>query len=136
MDIDVIAWNEKLDGAPLGVLLYFMCFGVGFVIKRTKWFSNSIIPIAIMVFAIGIFMAGSPPRDPKVALRIWLTRNFLLGGIIGFMAWMTHQYGWKKLQDKYGWFQAEDDTVFVNRNESQLSRPAIGLDQPKDLPKT
>ena len=115
----LIAFNDQLAGAPIGVLIFFMCIGLGYAIKSSHRIPNNIIPTCVIVLAIALFMLGAPGQDAGVPMRVWLVRNFCIGTVIGFAAWMSHKFILKRIEKKFGLFVTEDD----DETTAPLSEP-------------
>jgi hypothetical protein len=96
----LIKLNDQLAGAPAGVLVVFFCIAIGYLLKGISLFRNRYIPLVVVVCSTGLFMALSPTREPNVLLRIWLTRNFIVGFILGFAAWALHKALLQHIEDK------------------------------------
>lgn len=86
----LIKINDQLAGAPSGVLLVFFAIALGYLLKAIAAFPNKYIPLVVVAFCTIGFMVIAPARPTDMALRIYLGRNFLIGFIIGFVAWTFH----------------------------------------------
>lgn len=82
--------NDQLAGAPSGVLLVIFAIALGYLLKTIAAFPNKYIPLVVVVFCTVGFLIIAPARPADMALRIYLGRNFLIGFIIGFLAWTFH----------------------------------------------
>ena len=82
--------NDQLAGAPSGVLLVFFAIALGYLLKTIAAFPNRFIPLVVVVFCTVGFMVIAPNKPDDMALRIYLGRNFIIGFIIGFLAWTFH----------------------------------------------
>ena len=89
MNDTLIKWNAELMGAPSGVLVAIFAIAIGYILKTIPKFNNRFIPVVVVTFCTVAFMLVAPAA-PDMALRIWLVRNFMLGVIIGFLAWTFH----------------------------------------------
>lgn len=115
----LIEFNDKLAGAPVGVLVFFFVIAFGYVLKALRSVPNNLIPLAVICAATVLFMFGAPTKNADMATRIWLVRNFLIGFAIGFVAWMAHKLVLKRIEKKLGLFLGPDDSnprAFVNPN--------------------
>lgn len=86
----LIKINDQLAGAPSGVLLVLFAIALGYLLKIVSAFPNKFIPLVVVVFCTIGFMVVAPARPAELELRIYLGRNFLIGFIIGFVAWTFH----------------------------------------------
>lgn len=113
----LLQFNEQLNGAPFGVLIFFFVIGCGYVLKSLKRVPNNFIPFAVIVAATLLFMLGAPARG-EISLRIWLVRNFLIGFTIGFLAWLAHRLVLKRIERKLGLFAGDDpgDTAVTHKD--------------------
>lgn len=96
----LIKLNDQLAGAPAGLLVVFFCIAIGYLLKGIETFPNRRIPLAVVICSTILFMALSPTREADVPLRIWLTRNFAVGFILGFVAWALHKLILQHIEDK------------------------------------
>ena len=108
----IIDLNDKLMGAPAGVLVIFLAIALGYLLKGIRVFDNRFIPLAVVIASTIFFMLLSPTRDVVTPLRIWLTRNFIIGFILGFVAWALHKLVLQHIEDKIPglnqWIDQED----------------------------
>lgn len=82
--------NDQLAGAPSGVLLVIFAISLGYLLKTIAAFPNRYIPLVVVAFCTIGFLIIAPARPADMELRIYLGRNFLIGFIIGFLAWTFH----------------------------------------------
>lgn len=90
----IAAFNEYLNGAPLGVLLFGFAVGIGLLLRVWHQFPNRHIPAILIAFTILFFCLGAPRGE--LVLRIWIIRNILIGAIIGIAAFFAHKFIIKK----------------------------------------
>ena len=96
----LIEWNNELNGAPAGLLVVFISICIGYLLRGIRVFENRFIPLAVVIASTTLFMLLSPTRDAETPLRIWLTRNFIIGFILGFAAWASHKLILQHIEDK------------------------------------
>jgi hypothetical protein len=95
----IIKLNDQLMGAPAGVLVIFLSIALGYLLKGIRVFENRFIPLAVVIASTVLFMLLSPTRAVDTPLRIWLTRNFIIGFILGFVAWALHKLVLQHIED-------------------------------------
>ena len=85
-------WLSKLYGLPGGVLVLVSCIAFGYLLKLVpaKWFPNAGIPVAVILWGCAFNMLMADPRADALPIRVWIGKNFLIGLIIGVIAWMIH----------------------------------------------
>jgi hypothetical protein len=96
----LVKLNDQLDGAPAGLLIVFFCIAIGYLLKGIACFQNRFIPLIVVICSTTMFILLAPTREAVVPLRIWLTRNFLIGFILGFAAWALHKVILQHIEDK------------------------------------
>lgn len=114
----LLKFNEQLNGAPFGVLIFCFVIGCGYVMKSIERIPNNWIPFTVILVATALFMAGAPARG-EMSLRVWLVRNFLIGFTIGFMAWLAHRLVLKRIEKRLGIFAGEDSAESNKNNETE-----------------
>lgn len=100
----------KLWGLPSYMLVLMVCLIAGFALKRSKWFPNEGIPLAVIGTGALLMALIADPRADTLPLRVWLVKNVAFGAIIGGIAWALH-YNRRKLPIVKRFFS--DDTEFV-----------------------
>ena len=91
--------NDKLMGAPSGVLVAFFAIALGYLLKTIPKFDNRFIPIVVVLSCTIGFMLIAPVCPPDIKVLAWRGRNFLIGFIIGFAAWTFHAQILKRFVD-------------------------------------
>lgn len=120
----LVEYNDKLSGLPNGAMAFLACIGIAYVINRAEWISNRLIPVAMLVFGIGLCMWGAPTRNPDVEIRIWLYRGFCTGVITGFVAWLARVIVLKRLEKKLGGFNGKShDTDHITKSKGVSHAP-------------
>lgn len=97
----LVELNDKLMGAPAGVLVFFMCISIGYVWKMVAILPNRFIPALVMFNGAVLFLLLSWKTSVGVASG---TRNFVIGFIIGFVSWLAHKLVLKRIEQKLGLF--------------------------------
>jgi hypothetical protein len=95
-------FNDKLMGAPSGVIVYLCCVATAYALHLWRFFRNNTIPIATIGWGIFLFLLVCPDPTPDVSFRNWIGRNICLGIIISTAAWMTHRSVIKRFGKKLG----------------------------------
>lgn len=85
----LIKLNDELAGAPSGVLLALFAIALGYILKTIPAFNNKYIPLVVVAVCTFGFMLIAP-EPGEIKWRIWIVRNFIIGFIIGFVAWTFH----------------------------------------------
>ena len=120
MDVEkLIELNDKLAGAPVGVLVFFVSISIGYAVKATKRIPNNIIPTCVIAAAAVLFMLGAPGAEAGTPLRVWLVCNFCVGTVVGLAAWLAHRVVLKRVEKRLGLFAkpGEDDTDRFARDD-------------------
>ena len=103
-----IKWSESLMGAPAALLVVLVCIAAGYVLKMIQVFPNRFIPLCVMLIGAAFLMMMTWVAKSEIPV---LTRNFCVGFVLGFIAWMLHRLVLKRIEKKFGLF-ASDDTEF------------------------
>lgn len=121
---ELVKLNDQLWGAPAGVLVAIFSITLGYVLKATP-FNNHYIPLIVVVVCTAGFMLSAPVQTPDVPLRIYLTRNFMIGFIIGGATWLFHAQILKRWVDPK-FFNDDGSTKFFSK-----PAPPDNMSQPK-----
>ena len=89
----------KIQSWPSVALVFALIIVVGYCLRFWPTFPNKAIPlVVILVGAMGMMLlSDATPKD--INPRIWHTKNCIVGIIIGFVAWMTHNLVISKIED-------------------------------------
>ncbi len=92
----LVNWNNKLLGAPTGVLVLVVVFLFDSIFYYAEFFPNRNIPI-FSIWAGGIvYSLISVKGDAPLPERVWIAKNIVLGCIVGAVAWIASlRYGMK-----------------------------------------
>jgi flagellar biosynthesis protein FliR len=104
----IIEINAQLYGAPSGVLVAAFAIALGYLLKTLPFFNNKYIPLFVVVFCTVAFMLIAPAKAADTSARVWLVRNFIIGFIIGFAAWMFHAQLLRRFVDPKLWPDQRD----------------------------
>jgi len=94
-------FNElvKIQSWPTVGLVFALVIIVGYCLRFWKKFPNEAIPtVVILVGAVGMILISDGKPD-DIPSRVWNTKNFIIGLIIGFIAWMAHNLVISKIED-------------------------------------
>lgn len=92
----LVNWNNKLLGAPTGVLVLVILFLFDSVLYYAEFFRNRNIPVFSIVCGGIIYCLLSVKGDAPLPMRVWIAKNVVLGCIIGCIAWIASlRYGMK-----------------------------------------
>lgn len=126
---ELIKLNDQLWGAPAGVLVAIFAIALGYLLKTLPFFNNRYIPLAVVIICTAGFMLCSPTKDAATAMRIYLTRNFIIGFIIGVAAWMFHAQILKRWVDPK-FFNDDGSTKFLSRKDAPPQPPPTDPTKP------
>lgn len=85
----LVTWNNKLLGAPSGVLVVVLLFLFDSVLYYAEFFPNRNIPVfSIVVGGLIYSLICVRPVDASLPLRVWVVKNIVLGCIFGAAAWI------------------------------------------------
>lgn len=109
---------DKVQGMSAVALVCFSCIVVGYVLRFFKSFPNDGIPVTVILWGAVAMLVIADPHPSAVSLRIWTARNFMVGIIIGFIAWMLHKIVLSKIEDFIAKrFVGSSDTAFFNKRD-------------------
>lgn len=94
----------KIQSWPNVGLVFAVCIVAGYVWKFAKWSwfpNNAIPPVVILIGGTAmLLLAGEEPAN--ISGRIWHTRQFIVGVVIGFLAWVSHALVISRIEDWMG----------------------------------
>lgn len=115
---EAVRWSESLMNAPAALLVLLVCISVGYVLKAISVFPNRFIPLAVMVIGAVFLMLLTFVKNAEIPA---MTRNFCVGFVLGFAAWVIHRVALKRLEEKFGWFKL-DETEFVEKPKQEKEK--------------
>ncbi len=95
---------NQFYGMPVIAVVFFSAIVFGYLWKCVAWLPNRLIPAAV-VLGSGICLVLLSTRTSGESFRIWLVKNFLLGIIVGLLAWLVHNKALKRLEERFGLFE-------------------------------
>lgn len=113
----------KIQSWPSVGLVFALCIiaGYGWKCLKLSWFPNEAIPPMVFVNgALAQLILGGPPPE-GVPWYVWHTRQFIVGLIIGFVAWLSHNLVIKRLED---WIAGQSPTVAKLLGKTNGTPPA------------
>jgi hypothetical protein len=118
--------NDQLMGAPAGVLVFLVSIVIGYVLKLMPGFGNQRIPRVVVLSAAVLFVLLSLPAMPTGWKDVvsWLIRHLAAGLVIGFIAWLAHAKGLKRIESRIpflkDWLEDEpSDGTNPNQDKNQ-----------------
>lgn len=92
---------DKIQGLSGAALVFLSCIVMGYVWRfvHLKWFSNDSIPLFVILWGAFAFSMVADPAADQTPWRVWVLKNVIIGAIIGFLAWLVHNFAIKKLED-------------------------------------
>jgi hypothetical protein len=100
----------QVSSWPLAVIVVICLNGLGLVLKKANFFPNRLIPLVLYV--MGMLMWGflgdvsklAPGQAyPRIAMGIY-------GSVLGFFAWILHNYFLRYVEKYIPGFQPGDDS--------------------------
>lgn len=96
---DLFGLLDKIQGWGIPPIVVAVCIIFGYILKCIKKFPNDAIPLVVIIAgAIGMLIL-SPPTPQGSVVRAWHFRNFSIGLIFGFVAWMIHNIMLSRIED-------------------------------------
>lgn len=90
----------RLYSLPCYVLVFLSCIAVGYAMRLWKKFPNEAIPIVAILWGAAFLPLVADPANDSLPWRIWFVKNFLIGLIIGVIAWVFHNKILSKVEGK------------------------------------
>lgn len=112
---DISTWLGKLGGAPGYLLVFLFCIAAIKALRTLPRFPNDGAWLASLLLGAVLNSVIADPMADGFSLRVWLLKNALFGGIIGFVAVIAYN----KVLKKYITFfdgQVEGDTDMIGRS--------------------
>lgn len=116
----ILSSLDKIQGISAVGLICLSCIVVGYVLRFIKSFPNDGIPVVVILWGAVAMLVLADPRASDMPERIWVVRNFFVGLVIGFVAWMLHKIVLTKIEEyitaKFP--EATSDTTLFNAKPS------------------
>lgn len=99
-----LSYLDKLQGLPGVALVFLSAIVIGYAWRfiPAKWFPNQAIPVAVIVWGAFAMSLIADARASTMPLRVWILRNLIIGAVIGFAAWLTHNLILSRIEDWLG----------------------------------
>lgn len=98
---NIFAELTKIESWPAVGLVFALCIVAGYCWKLAKFkcFPNDAIPaIVVLTGALAMLLVGAD-EPAGVSGRVWHTRQFIVGCVIGFTAWLSHALILSRVED-------------------------------------
>lgn len=97
----ILSYLNRIEGLPGVALVFLSCIIAGYVWRCIpwKWFPNSVIPIIVILWGAFAQSFMADARASAMPFRVWFLRNVIVGSVIGFIAWLTHNLILTKVED-------------------------------------
>lgn len=109
----------SLYGAPGYVIVFLSTIVFGYVLRAIKRFPNAGIPVAVVLWGAVCNIMLADVYSPPASLRLWLTKNLLIGFIIGFVSWSFHKVFLKRFEEKLPWLKG----AFESTDQYKADQP-------------
>lgn len=90
---------NKLAGSHYALVLV-SCIVIGYILKGWKTFPNEAIPVVVVLWGGAFLTLIADPAADSLGLWTWRIKNFLLGIVVGFIAWLIHNQILARFEDK------------------------------------
>jgi hypothetical protein len=87
------------------MLVALIVIVLGYVLRWIPQFPNRLIPIACIFLGGILYPLLGPVPKPDAAIRHPMIRLVLVGILIGFISWVSHNKFLKPLEDKCPWLK-------------------------------
>lgn len=116
---------------PTVGLVFALCIVVGYCFKFWPKFPNAAIPAIVIIVGatINLLLAGQEPAD--IPNTVWHTRQFIVGLIVGFAAWMAHNLLISRLEN---WLSGAVPAIGALLDKSSQAKPVEPPKPPPTLP--
>ena len=98
---NLLSQLEKIQGWPAVALVFASCIVVGYLWKFLpfKWCASAATPAFVILWGAFAQSMLADGRPAGASLRLWIWRNLLVGLVIGFAAWLTHNLVISRIED-------------------------------------
>lgn len=102
MNYDTIKqYVEAAYTLPGWALSWLLCIVFGYVLRRIKSYPNGGIPLTCVFLGSILTMLLAPPSPIEFGATRWRTTNLVIGGLVGFAAWLSHRLVLNRIEDKF-----------------------------------
>lgn len=105
---------------PTVGLVFALCIIVGYCFKFWPKFPNAAIPAIVIIVGatINLLLAGQEPSG--IPNTVWHTKQFIVGLIVGFAAWMAHNLLISRVEN---WLSTAVPSIGALMDKSSQSKP-------------
>jgi hypothetical protein len=96
----------KLNGMPGYMLIFILCIGVTKGLRSLARFPNGGVWLSILLFGAVLNSLIADPTADNLGFRVWLVKNAVFGGIVGFVSLMAYNL----ILKRFGWFSGDAET--------------------------
>lgn len=115
----------KIQSWPAVGLVFALSIVVGYCFKFWPKFPNAAIPALVIIVGatINLLLAGQEPQG--IPGTIWHTRQFIVGLIVGFLAWLAHNLVISKLEDWIGSAVPAIGKLLNKSSQAEAPKPPV-----------
>lgn len=119
------AANQLLALGP-EALLGLVCIAICYGLKVWRWFPKRLLPLACLCLGAVFYPLITSPGQAPPDIRYPIIREVMLGGLIGFIAWIVHNKLLKKIEERIPWLKGwlNNDTEQIEKKYED-KKPAV-----------
>lgn len=132
IDFDkIFEFLNSLGGMPAASLVFLLCLGAGFILKKSPVIHNSSVPLlVVMIGAIALPLLSDFQSSQLSSSRVYYTRQTIVGFLCGTAAWLCHRWLLKPLLAKFG-IKEDDNGNTVTFTKTNEKTPTTQPTDPK-----
>ena len=125
----ILDWLNSLSSASPITLTFFLCLASGWLMKRTPWLDNKLIPIRVAVIgAIALPMLSSFQESSIQSVRAFIASRVIIGIMNGAASSLAYSFILKPILKKFGGKDSLDsDPPFPKDDGSNIKKPEAGI---------
>jgi hypothetical protein len=116
---EIKSYIESAQNLPGWALSALFVIAVGYVLRRIKSFPNEAIPTICLLLGSILTLLLAPPAPAAYKAFQWRLVNFIIGGVIGLLAWLFHNQILKRLEDKFPFLK----NMFTGGEATEAGKP-------------
>lgn len=108
----LVRWSNQLYGLPATPLIIIFCWAVGYAAKWFPAIPNRQIPVWVLAASVVsniILNLSARPEHGWDEILVWLVRTAIIGFIAGCAAWVLHAKLLKRVEQRFGWFDSDNN---------------------------